>query len=213
MVSQSEAWFHIQGLSRRMEEMRQKFGTSVRGDMRWNSMFREDMDDEKFGQLGRGDSIMSRNEESLLSETVYHYQNSSETFGVGELLNKVHKNWFPGTEWNRELTEKAIWFMSFCFWPSTGSARFNIICYKLLNIGPSILPLDDRKSFVDTKMSRDWIIMKTLKDMEPKISGFQNKNLLINLDESHIVYRPMRIFGVVGICMKRLYSWVSIISS
>jgi hypothetical protein len=46
-------------------------------------------------------------------------------------------------------------------------ARFNIICYKLSDIGPSILLSDDRKSFVDTKMSRDWMIMKTLKDMEP----------------------------------------------
>jgi hypothetical protein len=52
-----------------------------------------------------------------------------------------------------------------------GSARFNIICYNFLDIGPSILPSDDRKNFVDIKMSRDWMIMKTLKDMEPKISG------------------------------------------
>jgi hypothetical protein len=62
-------------------------------------------------------------------------------------------------------------------------------------------------------MSGDWMIIKTLKDAEPKIIRLWNKNPLINLDESHIVYRPMRILGVVGICMERLYSWVSIISS
>jgi hypothetical protein len=45
-------------------------------------MLGEDMDNEKFGQLGRGDSIVSWNEESLLSETVYHYQDSGKTFGV-----------------------------------------------------------------------------------------------------------------------------------
>jgi hypothetical protein len=55
---------------------------------------------------------MSWNEESLLSETVYHYQDSGKTFGVGELLDKDR---FSRTEWNRELMEKAIWFMSFCF--------------------------------------------------------------------------------------------------
>jgi hypothetical protein len=82
-----------------------------------------------------------------------------------------------------------------------------------LDIGPSILLLDDRKSFVDTKMSGDWMIIKTLEDMELKVSGLWNKNPLINLDESCIVYRPMQIFGVVGICTERLYSWVSIISS
>jgi hypothetical protein len=56
-----------------MEEMRHEFGTSVRGDMRRNSMLGEDMDDEKFSQLGVDNSIMSQNEESLLSETVYYY--------------------------------------------------------------------------------------------------------------------------------------------
>jgi hypothetical protein len=57
------------------------------------------------------------------------------------------------------------------------------------------------------------MIIKTLKDAELKISGLWNKNLLIDPDKSHIVYRPTQILGVVGICMKRLYSWVSIISS
>jgi hypothetical protein len=62
-------------------------------------------------------------------------------------------------------------------------------------------------------MSGDWMIMKTLKDMAPEISGLWNKNPLINPDESYIVYRPTLILGVVRICTERLYSWVSIISS
>jgi hypothetical protein len=45
-------------------------------------MLGEDMDNEQFNQLGRGDSIVSQDEESLLSEKVYHYQDSSEIFGV-----------------------------------------------------------------------------------------------------------------------------------
>jgi hypothetical protein len=51
---------------------------------------------------------VSQNEESLLSETVYHYQDSGKTFGVGELLNEIHRDRFPRTEQNKELTEKAI---------------------------------------------------------------------------------------------------------
>jgi hypothetical protein len=82
---------------------------------------------------------VSQNEESLLSEMVHHYQDSGKTFRVGELLDEIYRDRFPRTEQNRELMEKAIWFMSFCF---TGSARLNIICYKLSDIGPSILPLD-----------------------------------------------------------------------
>jgi hypothetical protein len=53
--------------------MRYKLRTSVGGDMRWNSMLGENMDDEKFGQLGGGNSIVSWNKEGLLSEMVYHY--------------------------------------------------------------------------------------------------------------------------------------------
>jgi hypothetical protein len=55
-------------------------------------MLGEDMDNEKFGQLGGGNSIVSWNEESLLSEMVYHYQDSSKAFGVGKLLDKVHRD-------------------------------------------------------------------------------------------------------------------------
>jgi hypothetical protein len=51
---------------------------------------------------------VSQNEESLLSEMVYHYQDSGKTFGVGELLNEIHRDRFPRTEQNKELTEKAI---------------------------------------------------------------------------------------------------------
>jgi hypothetical protein len=57
------------------------------------------------------------------------------------------------------------------------------------------------------------MIIKILKDAELKISRLWNKNPLIYPDKSHIVYRPMRILGVVRICTERLYSWVSIISS
>jgi hypothetical protein len=59
MVTQSEMQFHIQGLSERTEETRHEFGTLVGGDMRWNSMLGEDMDNKKFSQLGKGDSIVS----------------------------------------------------------------------------------------------------------------------------------------------------------
>jgi hypothetical protein len=40
---------------------------------------------------------------------------AAKTFRVGELLDKIHRDRFLWTERNRELMEKAIWFMSFCF--------------------------------------------------------------------------------------------------
>jgi hypothetical protein len=55
--------------------------------------------------LCRGDSVVSWNEESLLSKMVYYHQDSGKTFGVRELLNEFHRDRFPRTEWNRELME------------------------------------------------------------------------------------------------------------
>jgi hypothetical protein len=82
MVSQSKVQLHIQGLFERTEETRHEFRAPVRSDVRWNSMLGKYMDDEQFGQLSGGDSIMSQNKESLLSEMVYHYPDSSETSRV-----------------------------------------------------------------------------------------------------------------------------------
>jgi hypothetical protein len=52
------------------------------------------------------------------------------------------------------------------------------------------------------------MIIKTLKDTKLKISRIWNKNPLINPDKFYIVYRPMQIFGIVRICMERLYIWL-----
>jgi hypothetical protein len=49
-----------------------------------------------------------RNEESLLSKMVHHYQDSGRTFGVGELLDEIQRDRFPRMEQNRELMQKAI---------------------------------------------------------------------------------------------------------
>jgi hypothetical protein len=48
---------------------------------------------------------VSWNEETLLSKTVYHYQDSGKTFGVRELLDEIHRDRFLRTERNRELME------------------------------------------------------------------------------------------------------------
>src|SRR5271169_3710305 len=57
------------------------------------------------------------------------------------------------------------------------------------------------------------MVMKILKDTEPKISGIWNQNPLINPYESDIVFRPTQILEVVRVCMEELYSRVSSISN
>jgi hypothetical protein len=52
-------------------------------------------------------------------------------------------------------------------------------------------------------MSRDWIIMKTLKDMELKISGIWNKNPLMSMPDA----LPMEIALIAPILFKfQVYS-------
>jgi hypothetical protein len=41
---------------------------------------------------------MCRNEESLLSETVYHYQDSGKTFRVRELLDNMGPSILPSND-------------------------------------------------------------------------------------------------------------------
>ena len=59
--------------------MGDEFGSAVRSDVAWNSVLGEDMKNEELCKLLRCDRVMSRNEESLLGETINNDQYSSIT--------------------------------------------------------------------------------------------------------------------------------------
>ena len=75
----SEMQFHIQSESERVEEMGDEFRSMIRSDMAWNSMLGEDVKNEELCKLLRCDCVMSRNEESLLGETINNNQYSGIT--------------------------------------------------------------------------------------------------------------------------------------
>ena len=54
---------HVQGFTQGPEEVGDKLQTSIGGDMRWNSMFGEHMEDEELGELRRGDGVVSRDKD------------------------------------------------------------------------------------------------------------------------------------------------------
>ena len=63
MISGGEMKFHVQGFTQEPEEMRDELQTSIGGDVRWNSVFGEHMEDKELGELSGDDSIMSWNED------------------------------------------------------------------------------------------------------------------------------------------------------
>ena len=79
MITRSEMQFHVQGDSKREEEMGNEFGSAVRSDMAWNSVLGEDVKNEELCKLLRRNCVVSRNEESLLVEMINNDQYSSKT--------------------------------------------------------------------------------------------------------------------------------------
>ena len=60
---------HVQGFTQEPEEMRDELQTSI-GDVRWNSVFGEHMEDKELGELSGDDSIVSWNEDWLFGESI-----------------------------------------------------------------------------------------------------------------------------------------------
>ena len=59
--------------------MGDKFGSTVRSDVAWDSVLGEDVKNEELCKLLRHNRVVSRNEESLLGETINNDQYSSIT--------------------------------------------------------------------------------------------------------------------------------------
>ena len=59
--------------------MRDKFRSAVGSDMAWNSVLGEEVENEELCRLLRCNHVVSRNEESLLGETINNDQYSGIT--------------------------------------------------------------------------------------------------------------------------------------
>ena len=102
-------------------------------------MLGKDMGYEERSQIGRSDSIVSRDEDTLFSETIYHYQNSCEATGWGELLDEVHGDRIPWLSGDWELLECSIGLMARSFVSRTTGTGPNILIYHRPNIWPGIV--------------------------------------------------------------------------
>jgi len=62
VISRSEMKPHVKCSPEGMEEMGHKFGSMVRGDVAWNTMLGEDVEDKELCEMWRCDGIVSWDE-------------------------------------------------------------------------------------------------------------------------------------------------------
>src|SRR6202789_4037653 len=79
--------------------------------MRRDSMFTEDMDNEKAGELGRRDVVRSRNKDALFGESINDYKECRVSVRVRKVFDEVDGNGIPGSLGDRELLQKSVGFM------------------------------------------------------------------------------------------------------
>ena len=122
--------------------MGDELGATIRSDMRQNTVLGKYMDNKEFGQLSRSDGVMCWNENALLGETIYYYQDSGKPFGNQEVFNEIHGNRFPqmGRDW--KLTEKTVRLVALGLVPRTSCTRSTIVSDKGVNTWPSVLLAD-----------------------------------------------------------------------
>ena len=134
--------FHVQGFAERSKEVRDKLRAAIRHNMGRNTMFGKYMDNEELGQLSRSDGVMCGDENALLGEMIYHYQDSGKSFGNREVFNEIHGNRIPQTGRDRKLTEKTIRLVALGLVLRTSCTGSTIVSNKCANTRPSILSAD-----------------------------------------------------------------------
>lgn len=159
MVSRGEVKVHVESFTKGMEEVGHEFGTSIGGDMRWNPMLGENMEDKQVHKLLGGDCIDSGDEDTWLCELVDDYQDHRESIRVGELLNEVHGDGVPGSLGDQKLLKGAERKVLRDFGACAGGTGLAVIADKELESRPVVVPEDESLRLVLTIMSSGGMIM------------------------------------------------------
>ena len=100
------------------------------------------MDNEELSQLSGSDGVVCGDENALLGEMIYHYQDSGKPFRNQEVFNEIHGNRIPWTGRDGELTEKTIRLVALGLVLRTSCTRSTIVSNKCANTQPSVLSAD-----------------------------------------------------------------------
>ena len=83
---------HAENVAERLEEVRDKFGTPIGGDMRRNAVLRENMKDKELCELFGGDGIVCWDVDSLLCETIDDDKDRCESRGWRKVFDEIHRD-------------------------------------------------------------------------------------------------------------------------
>ena len=110
--------------------------------MRWNTVLGKYMDNKEFGQLSGSDGVVCGDENALLGEMIYHYQDSGKPFRDQEVFNEIHGNRIPWMGWDRKLMKKTVRLVALDLVLRTSCTGSTIVSNKGMDIHPSILSAD-----------------------------------------------------------------------
>src|ERR1700731_4678239 len=88
VIPRSKVQGHIKDLAQRVEKMRDELGAMIRGDVRRNSVFREDVEYEQMSQLCGVHFVGRRDKNPLLRKPINNHLDRGKTTILGELLNE-----------------------------------------------------------------------------------------------------------------------------
>ncbi len=89
VITRSEVQSHVKRSSKRSEEVQDKFGAAVGGDVGRNTMLGEYVNHKELCEFSRGDSIVGRNEYGLFGKAVADYKDSVVAGGSRKFLDEV----------------------------------------------------------------------------------------------------------------------------
>jgi hypothetical protein len=174
VVSGGKMEFHVQDYSEGPEEMGNEFRTTIRGNMRRNSVLGEYMEDKEFRKFEGGNSIVGGDEYRLLGKSVYNNEDGSEAGGDRELFYEIHGDRIPWFVRDWELLDESIWTMSFGFRPSACGTGVAVIGSEGAETGPDIFMSYKFDCLVLSEVTGDRMIMLELEDSKAEIVGVQD---------------------------------------
>src|SRR6266540_3723609 len=123
------------------------------------SVLREDVEYKEASQLDCGKSIVGRNEDPLLGESVNDNKDGCESSRGRKLFNEVHRYGIPRTRGNGKWFEKSIGFVLMRLDSAADRAQVTVVFYEGLHTGPDIISTNQFGSLVLTVMTCKRVIV------------------------------------------------------
>jgi hypothetical protein len=162
VMTGSKMHLHVEQFAQCAEERGDEFRASVTSDVGRDSVFREDVNKEDPGELGRVDVSVTGDENNLLGSTINDDADAIILAGIWKEFNEVDRNGMPRAERNRKRSEEAIGLVPWGLVALAMSAGSTIIPNKRPHFRPGVFSTDESQSTVLSKMAGEYVVMLML---------------------------------------------------